>query len=132
MIKSYLFYKTISRQGNELEQFLLEAFILSKFVQLTLKNNKVYVGFVVELRGPKENNYVKILPVISGYRDSLNKILRFTTPYFEAIKFFNKDKNSDAGDLRMIIKQNEILTASFFDPKIYHKINPPISAQQSR
>ncbi len=52
-------------------------------MQLTLKNNKVYIGFTDIILVAKETNYLKITPVLSGYRDFESKLLKITTNYLK-------------------------------------------------
>lgn len=114
--------KAIRKYGDELENIFLKAFISRELIQVTLKNNKVYVGFVTELYEPKKADYVTIFPIISGYRKPVNKIIKFTTLYREVFKIFEKEeKNLVPKDLKIIIKKDEILTATIFYPEIYDK-----------
>ena len=102
-------------------------------MQITLKNNKVYVGFSETIPIPQKTNYLTITPIISGYRDSETKRLHITTDYFKVVEEFIKDieeqidENIDSIHLNtdIIIKQDEILSASVYEQKIYDRFNKP-------
>lgn len=112
-----IFVKAIKEHGDELEALFLEAFILRKLVQVTLKNNKIYIGFIERVNEPQKTNYTEIIPFWSGYREPTTKIARYNY-FFESV--LNSIKKNE--DLKIIIKQDEILTASFFDPEIYDEL----------
>jgi len=59
----------IRNYGNELEQLCLDSIIYGFALQVTLKNDKVYVGFVDEAPIPSKTNYLLFTPLYSGFRD---------------------------------------------------------------
>jgi len=79
---------------------------------ITLDNSKVYVGIVVKLAEPNEskgfNQEIAIIPIISGYRDKETHEVEFTTDYDQV-----------SGNFEIIIKQDKIVTASWFDFDVY-------------
>ncbi|MBN4081325.1 hypothetical protein JYT44_03060 [Caldithrix abyssi] len=112
----------ITQLGDELENLFVESMMLSELIQVTLKNNKVYVGYVRDISGPQETNYVGIYPILSGYRKSITKKLQFNTPYRKVLETLDdEDGNSILNELKVVIKQDEILTATIFYPEIYDK-----------
>lgn len=122
-IKSFV-YKAVAKHGDELDVLFKESSDRANpfLVQVTLKNGKVYVGFIDDVIEPSRTNYASIYPVMSGYRDSETKRLYFTTQYdliTHALKIDQGEVFMDV--LRMVIKQDEILTAHRFDPDIYDR-----------
>ncbi|MBG7611631.1 hypothetical protein IU405_05145 [Polaribacter sp. BAL334] len=118
--------KAIDEIGDEVEQLFKQSFVDKLFIQITLKNNKVYVGFADTILPPKETNYLKIVPLISGYRKSETKEVEFTTEYFEALDFYDKNPSKyNTFDMDIIVMQNEILTAQIFDWDIFRLFNYP-------
>ncbi len=108
--------------GDELEQMFKQSATDKLLLQITLKNNKVYVGFTDKIPPPKETNYLKIIPVLSGYRKSESKEIEFTTDYFDALTYYEENPSKyNTFDMDTIIKQDEILTAVVFDQEIYGK-----------
>jgi hypothetical protein len=78
-----------------------------------------------------------MLPVYSGYRDKETKRLHFTTQYLEVYATYVRD--GDVIDLRdlntLVIKIDEIISASRFDPDMYERFSastPVVSAEGSR
>lgn len=118
--------KAIDEIGDEVEQLFKQSFVDKLFIQVTLKNNKVYVGFADTILPPKETNYLKIVPLISGYRKSETKEVEFTTEYFEALDFYEKNPSKyNSFDMDVIVMQDEILTAQIFDWDIFRLFNYP-------
>lgn len=120
--KKKLLYKAIDKYGNELERLFKDSISSIPFlVQVTLKNNKVYVGFIMRVE-LKKTEYVAMFPVISGHRESESKILHFITRYDSLIQILNQEgRISEIIDLKIVIKQEEILTANPFNPEIYER-----------
>jgi len=119
-----IFVNIIYNLGDELEQLFFESSVYRKNILITLKNYKVYVGIVTKVKEPKKTNYIKIFPIISGYRKPVSKKIEFTTPYQQVVESaINKNDNLSYKDFLVIIKQDEILTASFFEPEIYEKLH---------
>lgn len=116
--------KAVDNSGDELEQLFKQTAKEENLLQVTLKNNKVYVGFVEYIPPPKESNYLKIIPVISGYRNSETKRLTFTTDYYEAILLYqSEDSKHESFQMDITLKQDEILTANVFDYDVYNAFN---------
>jgi hypothetical protein len=118
--------KAINEIGDEVEQLFKQSFVDKLFIQITLKNNKVYVGFADTILPPKETNYLKIVPLISGYRKSETKEVEFTTEYFKALDFYKENPSKyNSFDMDVIVMQDEILTAQIFDWDIFRLFNYP-------
>lgn len=118
--------RAIDEIGDEVEQLFKQSFVDKLLIQITLKNNKVYVGFADKILPPKETNYLKIVPLISGYREPQTKEIEFTTEYFEALDFYEKHPSKyNSFDMDVIVMQDEILTAQIFDWDIFRLFNYP-------
>lgn len=94
-------------------------------IQLTLKNDKVYVGLIQSLPIPQHSNYVVLWPMFSGYREKETKRLISTTQYLDVYAQYVKE--GAALDVRtitkIVIKIDEILTANGFDMEMYDRFN---------
>lgn len=119
----------IKQNGDEIERLFKDSVEQGFAMQITLKTNKVYIGFSETIPIPQKTNYLTISPIISGYRDSETKELHITTDYFKVVEEFIKDLESKSDqevesiqlNTDVIIKQDEILSASVYDQKVYRK-----------
>ncbi|MGM1429544.1 hypothetical protein ACS126_09815 [Sphingobacterium lactis] len=111
--------------GNEFELMVSKAIKEEKLILLSLKNDKFYIGWVKEIPIPSQSNYLKIIPVFSGYRDK-EKRLKFTSQYIEAYSLLIEDgkgNNFDDFNSDIVIPISEIITISFYDQEIYDILN---------
>lgn len=112
--------KAVDDLGDEIEQLFKKAAKEEILIQITLKNNKVYVGFVEYIPPPKESNYLKIIPLISGYRNDKTKKIKFNTDYYDAILLYQSTEAKHSSfEMDITIKQDEILIAHIFDYDVY-------------
>ncbi|EEV6119369.1 MULTISPECIES: hypothetical protein [Bacteria] len=83
-------------------------------IMLTLSDRKVYVGKVVSLGEPNEtegpDQEIELIPVVSGYRNKDTLTVTFTTHYSKL-----------AEDIKLVIKQSEIISATPFSFPNYDK-----------
>jgi hypothetical protein len=117
--------KAIERVGNELEILFMESFKTNTMMQITLKNNKFYIGLVTELPLPSKSNYIRIMPMLSGYRDEKKEMV-FTTEYLGVYASYVKEgKIRDIFELKtdIIVKIDEIITANLFDMEMYERFH---------
>jgi hypothetical protein len=106
--------------GDEIEQLFKKAVKEELLIQITLKSNKVYVGFVEYIPPPKESNYLKIIPLISGYRNNETKKIKFNVDYYNAILLYQSNESKyESFEMDITIKQDEILIAHIFDNDVY-------------
>lgn len=85
------------------------------YVMLTMANHKVYVGIISMLsyEGHQASDIeCKIIPVLSGYRDSETHEVIFTTDYESATK-------GQHGPLGIALKLHQISAATEFNKDIY-------------
>ena len=114
--------KAIASMGNELEKLLLFSADQRQLVQITLKNEKVYIGICSNIPVPDKTTYFSIIPFFSGFRDSNTKLLSLTTDYTEIYNdYVSRGKIVSVAELNthIIINTNEILTANRFDFDLY-------------
>jgi hypothetical protein len=114
---------SIRKIGNEFERLCEACHSNAEMIQLTLKNDKSYVGWVLSLPIPTHSNYIKILPVISGYRTKLKKKLIFTTQYLDV--YASYIENGDVFDIReltcLVVKIDDIVSANPFDIEMHER-----------
>jgi hypothetical protein len=116
---------SIDSIGNEFERLCKTCYENAEMIQLTLKNDKSYVGWMKSLPIPTHSNYISILPVYSGYRTKDTKELIFTTQYLDVYASYIRD--GDVLDIRdlttQVIKIDEIVTANKFDQDMYDRFS---------
>ncbi len=116
--------KAILNYGNELEQLCLDSIVDGFALQVTLKNDKVYVGFIEEAPIPSKTNYLLFTPLYSGYRDASTKKLKLNTSYSPVIdSLIADDLGNKRSIINIVIKQDEILTMSPHDPDVYSRFS---------
>lgn len=118
-------HRAIKAIGNEFELMVSKAIKEEKLILLSLKNDKFYIGWVKEIPIPSQSNYLKIIPVFSGYRDN-EKRLKFISQYIEAYSLLieeGKGNNFDDFNSDIVIPISEIITISFYDQEIYDILN---------
>ncbi|SDX14988.1 hypothetical protein [Nitrosomonas communis] len=117
--KILLMSKVLS--DNPMDKLFFESYLHSRPLLLSLDSGKVYIGTINSLGELNEINGldqdISLIPIMSGYRNKDTLEVNFTT-YYEAIN----------SDLNIIIPQDQILTASWFDFDVYKKLNPKKSS----
>lgn len=124
--KKHHIRKAIKRLGNELEMLLKTSFDESRLLQLTLDNEKVYVGWVKELPIPSVSNYVRIIPAISGYRTAETNEIIFTSQYLKVYaEYIEEGKVISLEQLEtdLVINIKNVVGVSFFDLEMYERFN---------
>lgn len=108
-------------------------------VLITLENNKVYVGRVVDhsIEHGLQDSFA-IIPFLSGYRTSL-KTVKFSINYTDHYKeagFLVKQgdryviaddltKRSSLDYFKVVIRKSQVITVSYFDVAVYNSIPQP-------
>ncbi len=102
--------------GNFFLQLLDEAANQKRLISLTLDSRKWYVGWVVESPNldPHEQ-YFRLLPFISGYRDKDTLEARRTV-YYEAVL---RDTAIDRTEFVITLPLKDVKIAGFFNDEIY-------------
>ncbi len=98
----------------------------NKMMEITLKNRKVYVGLPISSPGPRlsTDQFIRILPFMSGYRDEESLESHFNT-YYEWVSEPGDDRylknvlDLDTGDFAVTIARKEIVSARIFDEEVY-------------
>lgn len=113
----------VKKYGDEIENLFRLSATQARLMKITLKNDKVYIGFTDIIPAPRETNYLTITPLLSGYRDSESKTMKLVTDYSGVLgNYIGKDPDFESFDIDIAIKQDEILTAGFFDPVVFDKL----------
>ncbi len=76
---------TLSKNSDDLRFLTLwRAITLGKLIQVTLKSGKVYIGSALATLDPSApDGWLKIVPIASGYRDSISRKYVQTTVYLD-------------------------------------------------
>jgi hypothetical protein len=119
--KTFAISRAVDRNGDEIEKLFKKSFEEGKLIQVTLKNNKFYIGFSDTIPEPQKTNYLILNPVMSGYRNSETKKMIITTDYLAVIYQYNQ--GTTIQDISMIIKQDEVLTAGIYEQELFELFN---------
>jgi hypothetical protein len=121
--KEYRIKHAIRKIGNEFERLCEECQSDTEMIQITLKNDKCYVGWILSLPIPTHSNYIALLPVVSGYRSKDEKKLTFTTQYLDVYSSYIADGSVfDIRDLtKLVIRIEDIVSANPFDIEMYER-----------
>ncbi|MCX8490502.1 MAG: hypothetical protein ORN54_05495 [Cyclobacteriaceae bacterium] len=71
-------YSAIEKSGSELELLVAYSFKESQLIQLSLRNDKVYIGWAEVLPKPSHCQYIQLIPLFSGYRDDKKELIIVT------------------------------------------------------
>ena len=113
-------YDSIDKRGTQLEKLLVKSFIDEKYVGLTLKNGKVYIG-IATLPKPGQE-YFSLLPFYSGFRKEDHSLI-LDTQYIDVYDSLESFDNLSKQDLYVVIKKDEILTARMHNDSVYSFLN---------
>lgn len=119
--------KAIKKVGNELELILSSSFRHSKLLEFTLDTNKFYIGWVKELPIPTVSDYIRIIPVFSGYRDEEKRFV-FTTHYLNVYgEYIQEGRIRDIKELEtdLILTLDNVVSLSYFDIEMYERFQRP-------
>lgn len=101
---------------SPMDKIFFESYLYSQPLLLSLDSRKVYVGVINSLGEINESSgldkEISLIPIMSGYRDKDTLEVSFTT-YYEVIDT----------DLDIVIRQDQIFTASWFDFDVYKRLN---------
>lgn len=127
--------RAINEWNDFLEVLLVRAMDQTKQLSVTMKNGKVYIGFVTSNFNPAyDRKYITILPMGSGYRDPTTQVLTINTDYAavyqQIIRANNEFVISGVDDFMITLPVSEIISANLFDPDAYERFQT-ISASAS-
>jgi hypothetical protein len=106
------------------EKIIFTALQQKELICFTLKNGKVYIGYIneYEILSEVERTHIVIIPLLSGYRDSETHKITITTEYIYAIRKMISNINDKKDELEKTIKSfakiipcSEILTINLYD-----------------
>lgn len=120
-------------EKNELERLLAIAVMRDSLIMLSLKNEKVYCGYISNTPDPSfgDKRYIDLVPVISGYRDSEHRVV-FTTKYDDALNGYSGDlSHLDDDSLVIVIPIREVVSARMFDAEAYAAFNEHAEATEA-
>jgi len=133
---NYLFFsprnaerRVAEKHGDLIELLIVESIERGKLVEVSLKGDKVYIGFALASRVAKwTGSHMSMLPVSSGYRDKETRELTITTNYASVLakrikEIGNATEQSvvELRDFRMVIPRSEIVSARLFDPEFHQQ-----------
>jgi hypothetical protein len=112
----------IESNGNLFLSLLDQAVTESKLISVTLDSRKWYIGWVVQSPSlyPHEQ-YFRLLPLISGYRDKDTLETRRIV-YYEAVL---KDKTLDPNEFVITLPLKDVKIAGFFNDEVYDEYFTP-------
>lgn len=103
----------IRNSGNQFFQLLHRAAVHKIPVLLTLQNRKVYVGHLTESPNLKpENQFVSLLPALSGHRDDKTLAIKFDVIY--DLEGLIAKLDIEAEELLLTIPLSEIKSTSLY------------------
>lgn len=111
--------------NRDFERLILRALSTSIPLLVTLESGKCYVGWAVRGIDPtEERKYIRILPLVSGYRGEDDHRVNFTTYYDEIIAEIDRSNEHELGhleseDFEVVIPVNKIVSAHLFDLTAY-------------
>lgn len=105
-------------RDSPIDNLFFQSYITQRPLLLTLENGKIYVGTISTLGEPNEaegmDQEISIIPLLSGYRSTNKQKVKFSTDY-QIID----------SDLNIVIRQDKVITASWFDFDVYKQLNSP-------
>lgn len=110
---------------DDLERLLYETMVHGELIQVSLDNNKVYVGIVrsVDPVGPAK--HFTMQPLMSGGRDGTAREVNYTSFYDRIIRIVTDSEPARRVELlrrfQIVVPLSRIVTASGFDMAAYRK-----------
>lgn len=110
---------------NDFEKMIAESAYYFRPILFTLKSFKIYIGWAVAAPHPSsERRMVRILPLVSGYRDQEKHELVFVNNYFEIFNIITSDHDDsldhlDIKDFEVVFPVDQISSVHIFDFKAY-------------
>lgn len=127
-IKPFLLFEKMvlqhSIKNNDFEKLIARSVYDNFPILFTLESGKVYVGWAVSAPNPvQERKSVRILPIISGYRDKENLKVKFTTDYYSVlIEVSNsEERNHSLEDFEVVIPAGDLSACHLFDLELYNR-----------
>ena len=121
------FAKAAAKDRGELLHLMIYfATESQKPIELTMQNDKVYVG-LVSIKGELFNECVVVTPYFSGYRDKKTNNLVIINNYIDVLKEVREKKSLaeikiELPDLNIILKMSDVAAAQVFYPEVYTEL----------
>lgn len=108
---------------SELEEFLWVTGLRGLPVMITLSSSKVYVGYTMDepTQSRSENNWIRLEPLLSGYRDDAQRF-QLTVVYAFLHDSDAPEKGIIPSDFDVLLPVSDIKSAHAFDLKVYWEI----------
>jgi len=122
--------RAVERHCGGLLTLLQDAAVRGLPVSLTMNNRKVYIGFIVAPPSPKYP-YTKILPTVSGHRDTDTLSLSLDTPYWHVYEDLRQRilRGEVVGlgvpDFGIVLPISHVCSANLFDGGAYERYFAP-------
>lgn len=108
-----------------MEYLIRECFYEKEMILVTLTTGKFYVGYSESLPIPSVTKYIKLMPMLSGYRDD-KQMLQFTAHYIKVYAEYSITKSIpdlEELNLKVILNFDTIVSVSTFRLELYDMFN---------
>lgn len=114
--------------GQEIELLILRSLDHKMPLMATLGNGKVYVGYVSHaVNAETDRRYVRMLPMVSGYRDPSDQRVVFTMLYEDVMRQSDDPASPMYGvlqrDFEVVFPLSEVRSMNLFDWNVYEAFN---------
>lgn len=118
------FFLQLAIADDDFERTVVRSMRRNMPMEFTMEHGKVYIGFVRKGIDPgNDRNHIRILPLVSGYRDSENYHLVLTTHYSEVYDLFEEHyskQEQDIADFDIVLPVDRIMSARMFNFQAYN------------
>ncbi len=124
-VKQYLFERAI--KNHDFERMVYRSLTTQIPLLITLRSRKIYVGWPVGTPDPTaERRTIRILPMLSGYRQESSLTVEFTTNYYEILNAVAEGRSDmlnhlEIEDLEVVLPTDQIDCAHAFDVVAYEE-----------
>ena len=115
-----------AEMGDFLSLLMRDCNKRDQMMEITLQNRKVYVGIPISSPGPRlsTDQFIRILPFMSGYRDEESLKPHYDTHYDWISqpcdeKYLRNVLGLESGDFAVTIARREIVSARLFNEEVY-------------
>ena len=99
-------------------------------IAVTLSSGKFYTGYVTASFDPSyDRKYMRLLPMLSGYREPETKEVIFTTSYVQTYE--DQIDDNPADQFELVIPIASILSANLFEPAYFEVFEARVAANPS-
>jgi len=106
-------------KNNDFEKLIAHSVYTNLPILFTLDSGKVYVGWPVSAPNPtRERRSIRILPILSGYRQKDQHTVTFTTNYYSVLN--NESNTASLDDFEIVIPTEHLTVCHAFDLELYN------------